>query len=239
MQLVRGDHFDVSKLPLIRFSAHYLAEDKLQLTIVGHHAIIDGWSLISLLIEIFQRCLAIQQSQSFPEKHLPNAMRNLVVRERKALNSAVDRGFWKQWLSSATINSFPYLASMSGAISAHKNDWPEVDLHLPLNISEQLKQLAQSLAVPLKCVLLAAHWSRIERNQLMCMGRALGQRVFLPAVPIFLLEWGARLSGKKNIFDRLCGSLQVDITKARELLEWTPPLTVDQGFVLVAKEFHP
>ncbi|MBP6059098.1 MAG: amino acid adenylation domain-containing protein, partial [Nitrosomonas sp.] len=157
LQLVRGDHFDVSKLPLIRFSAHYLAEDKLQLTIVGHHAIIDGWSLISLLIEIFQRCLAIQQSQSFPEKHLPNAMRNLVVRERKALNSAVDRGFWKQWLSSATINSFPYLASMSGAISAHKNDWPEVDLHLPLNISEQLKQLAQSLAVPLKCVLLAAH----------------------------------------------------------------------------------
>jgi UDP-4-keto-D-QuiNAc 4-reductase len=70
------------------------------------------------------------------------------------------------------------------------------------------------------------------------MGRALGQRVFLPAVPVLLLEWGARLSGKKDIYDRLCSSLQVDIKKTRKLLGWTPPLTVDQGFVLVAKEFH-
>jgi len=70
------------------------------------------------------------------------------------------------------------------------------------------------------------------------MGRALGQRVFLPAVPVLLLEWGARLSGKKDVYDRLCGSLQVDINKTRKLLGWTPPLTVDQGFVLVAKEFH-
>jgi UDP-4-keto-D-QuiNAc 4-reductase len=70
------------------------------------------------------------------------------------------------------------------------------------------------------------------------MGRALGQRVFLPAVPVPLLEWGARLSGKKDIYDRLCGSLQVDIEKTRKLLGWTPRLTVDQGFVLVAKEFH-
>lgn len=71
------------------------------------------------------------------------------------------------------------------------------------------------------------------------MGRALGQRVVLPAVPVLWLEWGARVSGKRGIYDRLCGSLQVDIQKTRQLLEWTPPLTVDEGLMLVAKGFHP
>jgi UDP-4-keto-D-QuiNAc 4-reductase len=70
------------------------------------------------------------------------------------------------------------------------------------------------------------------------MRRVLRQRVFLPAVPVHLLEWSARLSGKKGIYDRLCGSLQVDITKTQKLLEWSPPLTVDQGLALVAKELY-
>lgn len=71
------------------------------------------------------------------------------------------------------------------------------------------------------------------------MGQALGRRVFLPKVPVLWLKWGARLIGKKGIYDRLCGSLQVDINKTRELLGWSPPLTVNEGLMLVAKEFHP
>lgn len=71
------------------------------------------------------------------------------------------------------------------------------------------------------------------------MGRALGRRVLLPAVPVFWLEFGARLIGKRGIYDRVCGSLQVDIRKTRQLLEWTPPLAVDDGLLLVAKEFFP
>jgi len=70
------------------------------------------------------------------------------------------------------------------------------------------------------------------------MGRALGRNVLLPSVPVSWLEWAACWSGKKSIYDRLCGSLQVDINKTRQLLEWTPPLTVDEGLRLVAKEFH-
>lgn len=70
------------------------------------------------------------------------------------------------------------------------------------------------------------------------MGRALGRNVLLPSVPISWLERAARWSGKKSIYDRLCGSLQVDINKTCQLLEWTPPLTVDEGLRLVAKEFH-
>ena len=34
---------------------------------------------------------------------------------------------------------------------------------------------------------------------------------------------------------RLCGSLQVDISKTRELLGWVPPLSVDEGLRRAAK----
>jgi nucleoside-diphosphate-sugar epimerase len=70
------------------------------------------------------------------------------------------------------------------------------------------------------------------------MGRALGRRVYLPVIPAFLLNWGACLTGKKDVYDRLCGSLQVDIRKNRQLLDWVPPLTVDEGLKRVAKEFQ-
>ena len=40
-----------------------------------------------------------------------------------------------------------------------------------------------------------------------------------------------------GMVERLCGSLQVDITKAREVLGWKPPLTVDEGLARVAAGF--
>jgi nucleoside-diphosphate-sugar epimerase len=50
----------------------------------------------------------------------------------------------------------------------------------------------------------------------------------LPCPP-FLLRTMAQLTGRKSVADRLCQSLQVDINKAKRLLEWSPPFTVEQG----------
>lgn len=70
------------------------------------------------------------------------------------------------------------------------------------------------------------------------MGRALETSVSLPAIPLTWLEIGARLMCRTNIYRRLCDSLQVDISKTRQLLEWTPPLSVDEGLRLAAQEFR-
>jgi len=48
-------------------------------------------------------------------------------------------------------------------------------------------------------------------------------------VPVCLLRLGGSLLGKKSEVDRLCGSLQVDIGKAKGVLGWKPPLSVDEG----------
>jgi len=43
-----------------------------------------------------------------------------------------------------------------------------------------------------------------------------------------VIEFGLTLLGKKDFAQRLCGSLQVDITKAKNILNWEPPFTVDK-----------
>lgn len=61
------------------------------------------------------------------------------------------------------------------------------------------------------------------------MGRALGKPARLVPVPQRLITLGAMVLGKPGVAQRLCGSLQVDIAKTRELLAWNPPVSVDEG----------
>ena len=58
---------------------------------------------------------------------------------------------------------------------------------------------------------------------------ALGINSRLIPIPQKLVQACAILLGKRALAQRLCGSLQVDITKTRELLGWTPPFSVADG----------
>lgn len=69
------------------------------------------------------------------------------------------------------------------------------------------------------------------------MGAALGQPARLFYVPTVLLKLGATVINKPGIYQRLCGSLQLDIAKTRQLLGWVPPLSVDEGLRRAAEEF--
>jgi len=66
------------------------------------------------------------------------------------------------------------------------------------------------------------------------MGKALGKPARLLSVPSVLLERGAQILGKQALSQRLCGSLQVDISKTRELLGWNPPVSVDDALLSAA-----
>ena len=67
------------------------------------------------------------------------------------------------------------------------------------------------------------------------MGKALGKPARLLPVPEWLLKTGLNAIGKRDIAQRLCSSLQVDISKARDMLGWIPPLGVDEGLKLTAE----
>lgn len=58
-----------------------------------------------------------------------------------------------------------------------------------------------------------------------CMGR----RARLFSIPTSLLNKMASLAGKESVAKRLLGSLYVDISKTREQLAWTPPVSFEEG----------
>ncbi|WP_120994626.1 NAD-dependent epimerase/dehydratase family protein [Stutzerimonas urumqiensis] len=66
---------------------------------------------------------------------------------------------------------------------------------------------------------------------------AMGCRAWLPPVPPAILEAAARASGQLGIFRRLCGSLEVDIDKTRQVLGWVPPVSVDQALRRTVEDF--
>ena len=61
------------------------------------------------------------------------------------------------------------------------------------------------------------------------LARAMGKPTRLFYVPEWILSFSARVLGKQQATQRLLGSLQVDSSKARNLLGWVPPVSVDEG----------
>lgn len=66
---------------------------------------------------------------------------------------------------------------------------------------------------------------------------ALGKPSRLIPVPQKLLETILNLLGKQAIAQRLCGNLQVDISKTKELLGWTPPVSIDAALQQTAQAY--
>ncbi len=69
------------------------------------------------------------------------------------------------------------------------------------------------------------------------LAAGLGRAPRLVPVPDGLMRWGARLLGKQDMYTTLCASLQVDSGKARRLLNWVPPLTLEQALSKTGREF--
>ena len=61
------------------------------------------------------------------------------------------------------------------------------------------------------------------------IARAAAVSARLLSVPMWALRGGANLLGKGDAVRRLCGNLQVDISKSRRLLGWVPRVSVEEG----------
>jgi nucleoside-diphosphate-sugar epimerase len=61
------------------------------------------------------------------------------------------------------------------------------------------------------------------------IANAMGRSARLFPMPVPLLRLAGRALGRLNEVDRLVGSLQVDSSRTRSLLDWTPPVGVKEG----------
>lgn len=55
--------------------------------------------------------------------------------------------------------------------------------------------------------------------------------------PVSLLRLFAKVLGKQGMYTQLCGSLQIDSSKARQLLGWTPPVPAEAAMIRAGQEF--
>lgn len=144
------------KPPLIHFYLHVRGPTDVQFTLSMHHAILDGWSVATLLSELlgiyYNKIGRIQEKPSFVS---PLPYRNFVSLERDACSSEETRNFWKEKLEERNYNGLPRWPGVST-----ETQLPNVqnhDIFYSSRVSDRINKLARSEGIPLKTVLLSAH----------------------------------------------------------------------------------
>jgi amino acid adenylation domain-containing protein len=144
--------FDWGEAPLFRFHVHLRSDNSIQFSM--SEPFLDGWSVASLLTELFQRYFASQRKEPLPPQPLSASYRDFVSLELEALRSEECRDYWKRTLADATASR---LAWRNSVPNANAQEVSRLVVPLSQNISDGLKQAAQQAGVSLKSVLLAAH----------------------------------------------------------------------------------
>jgi len=72
---------------------------------------------------------------------------------------------------------------------------------------------------------------------LQSLSMALGKKSKLIRIPIFILKIAFLTVGKLNLSQKLLESLQLDIAKTKQKLNWSPPVSFEDGIVETARHF--
>jgi len=71
------------------------------------------------------------------------------------------------------------------------------------------------------------------------LGQALGRPARLWPLPTACLRLGAQCIGRPAVYQRLCGSLQVDMQHTQQRLGWAPPIDLDEGLRRAVQGLQP
>ncbi|MBO2602908.1 NAD-dependent epimerase/dehydratase family protein [Shewanella algae] len=61
------------------------------------------------------------------------------------------------------------------------------------------------------------------------MAKGLGKNVIQLPIPVSLMRFTGRLTGKSRMIEQLFGNLEVDSSNIQQVLSWEPPLTMEQA----------
>jgi amino acid adenylation domain-containing protein len=151
--------------PQVRFHVYRRAAASFQFTLTENHAIFDGWSLHSTLVEIFDLYFAFLRGE-VPAPVPPPRLtyRDHVLAERQAAASPAAAAYWTAVLDgcpATELPAWPVRTAPSEAAAEPAGDGSSrmrsVSRALPAAVFHGLKGLARRAAVPFKSVLIAAH----------------------------------------------------------------------------------
>jgi len=149
--------FQWNKAPLLRFHVHLLRSSEIQFTM--SEPFLDGWSVASLLTELFHRYFALlshalPNQSPLPASPLLAAYKDFVALEQDALRSEQCRDYWNRMLADAAAT---HIVHRKTAPLADDLEVRRLAVPISKEGSERLKQAARKAGVSLKSLLLAAH----------------------------------------------------------------------------------
>jgi len=148
--------FDISKAPLLRFCIYRRSERLIQFTITECHVLLDGWSENSTLSELWDLHFSLLTGEDVPIQAPPKGTyRDFVALEQQIIKCESHKAFWQKQLADYEPVDLPrwpdHYRSPQPAPVCSRTLW------LPVELASGLKQLAITLELPLKSILLAAH----------------------------------------------------------------------------------
>lgn len=160
MEDEKGRSFDWQHPPLLRFRVFLRRDETFQFCLAFHHAILDGWSMATMLTEIFSLYFSFLNQAEDVIAPPGLLFRDFVALERKALGGEESRDYWNQKLSNLTINKLPRW--IPAEAEAETPAVRTLSISIDQQTAEGLNRLARIAAAPLKSVLLAAHLRVME-----------------------------------------------------------------------------
>ncbi|MFF4156739.1 amino acid adenylation domain-containing protein [Streptomyces sp. NPDC001678] len=149
----RGSLLDLRKAPLLRVGAQILGDEDWALSFTVCHAIVEGWSYHSLLMELLD-CYRALRDGAGPEAVEPPAVRyaDFVAAERASLESEEDRAYWQDVVDRHARFELP----AGWGDPAARNENFRLQVAYP-DLEEPLRDLAARSRASVKSVLHAAH----------------------------------------------------------------------------------
>ncbi len=150
--VLRREHarpFAFDQAGLFRFYVSTETASSFQLILSVHHAILDGWSVASLVSELLSL---------YDDPHVAGAAAlphfgEYVGNERAAMKEAASRGFWSDYLADYEAPGYPMVTSVRSNASAMAH----LDYELTAAESEAVLTLAKGLNISVDTVFLAIY----------------------------------------------------------------------------------
>jgi len=154
MEEQKRQGFDYLRAPLLQFRAHKAGPDTFYVSLSFHHAILDGWSDTTMLVELALSYSRLLEGKPIGLEPPSTQYREFIAAERAAIRSAEHREYWLNLLGCCTPTTIPRWKRPGDDGSRGVRMY-----RVPIGHerSRLLINLARELAVPLKSVLMAAH----------------------------------------------------------------------------------
>ncbi|MFJ9178092.1 amino acid adenylation domain-containing protein [Streptomyces sp. NPDC102360] len=150
----RAELFDLSAPPLLRLHAHQAGDGSWWITNTECHAILDGWSHHSLLMEVLEEYGHLRDGREPAERPVPTArFADFIAAELDTLASDEARTYWRTVVDGHARLTVP--AAWTGDPDAAGTPYRvPVPFH---DLEDRLRSLAAKAGASLKAVLHAAH----------------------------------------------------------------------------------